>query len=123
MFAPRIYSAEQATKSDGKENIFAWPSDDVPESVVKNAPRWNPETGEIPLSPRNAYVKALEAFSKLGLGEGRCSNLALSVNPDRPTAYAITFDSGLDLNRKSTFVVGIFVYLDGTVVAPKLIAK
>jgi hypothetical protein len=111
--APKPDWTQTCESPDG----FSWTLS-IPRSQIDKAPRWNPETGDIPLSPRKAYQKAAEAFRTIAKGAPTFIHMGFNAGiVDFPVAYLIQFKDSED--HPYTFVV----FLDGQVVSPVIKQK
>lgn len=98
------------------DGSFEWECK-VSQEVLDKAPRWNPSEGEIPLLPREAYLKAVEAFQGLDIGNPQFESIQLYVKSGasyQPPVYKIMLQGS-----KKRYIF-ILVFLDGTVIVPKI---
>lgn len=99
----------------GPDN-FAWERK-VPRSVIEKAPHWRPDQGPIPISPDQAYEKAVTAFSQLDLGAPTFKELCLRALKTQPTNYVVS------LEDKDGHSLDFLIFVDGTVISPVITQK
>jgi len=95
---------------------------EVSRSILDKVPRWNPSSGDIPLSPKGACELAEKACCDMNLGKPSIVSLLFEtdIRSIEPPCYRIQFEvSGVP----SKLHVPIIVFLDRTVITPEIIKK